>query len=225
METRQTGCDFFFCCLIFGDDRFGVADAREVDAFDDNVQAGCAKRIARTGIRQFGDCADITCADFGNFGVLLAADHVDTADLFRRTRCGVGDGHIRRNLPGQHFEEREAAILVSNRLKDKGAGRTIRIERERFLFAVNNLNFLFAFRGRREVINDAVQKCFCAETGYGRAAENRADRAGSNTGADAGRKFFIRKRFAAKEFFHQFVVGFGDVFGQFLTVFFDFIGH
>ena len=157
-----------------GHDGHRVAGLGEGDILQGHDLTGVAQRITGLDLFHLGNGADVAAAQLLDLGGLLAAHHIQTAQLFRGAGAGIDHGHVRRDGTGEHLHEGVLAVLVRDGLENKGRGNTAGRDYELLGLAVGKgCLVIVALHGVRQQIHDVVHEHQRTHAADGGAAQHR----------------------------------------------------
>ena len=226
-QARQAGEHLVLLARLLGVYRQRNLRRGEVDAVILNDLADFAEAVARGGVLQLAERADVARAEHADGNLLLAAHHEDTRGLFGLIRVRVEQRGRRRQHAGDDLNQRQLAHKrVGNRLEHlRGEALAhIRVaDVHGFGLGVDAVIGVFHRAGHihRQLIHqrahaDAVQ-----------AGDRRDghDAALVNARGQAAQHILVAELALVEEFFHQFLAGAGRRLVAGFQRFFHQTGH
>ena len=203
-ESGDTLSDLIFITFCLGSDRHLIEGFGICDLLIGKRIFHLRKRIVSIGVVELCGHTDIAHGEHLDFGLLFAANGIDTGKLFVLTRSYVLQNGIAVKLTADNLKEGHLSDeRVGNGLKyEEGRGTVLTNGTFDFFVAVDNDLSLVVY-GAGQGINDNVKKqTYAAEVRRG-AADNGSDIAAENTVVECRNDLFLGNAFAFKEFIHQ----------------------
>ena len=156
VELCKTRGDLVVLTLGLGGDSHGVAGFGDLDRGQLGAVLVVGHGVAGLPIH-LADGDNIAAAGFGDFGALLAAHGVHTAELVVRGSAEIVEGHAGGDLAGDDLHKAELAELIRNGLEYEAGHAVVLLD------------------GCVAVVGDALEHCNGADVGHCIACEDGND--------------------------------------------------
>ena len=181
-----------------------------------------AQGIARQGVFQFRDGADISGVEFvhGNSG--FALHHGDVSEFFLHAAAVVQKRRVILQNAGENFEIRDASgERVGDSLEYiEGDGLFVSLVALGSIAVAGGFALdPFVFGGRGSVVDDEIHDTVGTDVSESGAEDNGENLVFANGVVQRGNKVFFSESTGLEEFFHQLVVAFGNEFDEVLVGF------
>ena len=210
VQTGKALGDLVLLAAGLGHDGHGVAGLSEGDALEGHDLTGVAQSIAGLDLIHLGDGADVAAGELLDLGGLLAAHHIQAAQLLAGAGAGVDHGEIRRDGAGEHLHEGVLAVLIGHGLKDERGGHAAGRDNELLGLAVGTGGLVIvALHGVGQQIHDVVHEHEGAHAVDGGAAQHGEQAQLPDALAQALDHLGVGEVLAAEELIHELLAGLG----------------